>query len=70
MYSLFAWFNSVVWQLKGKKLAADDENQRQLQDDDAKGKKTLSDEADMFGFSSNGDDLVSRSDIQEKLDEM
>ncbi len=51
-------------------MAADVENQRQLQDDDAKGKKNLSDETDMFGCSSNGDDLVSRSDIQEKLDEM
>lgn len=51
-------------------MAVDVENQRQLQDDDAKGKKNLSDETDMFSCSSNGDDLVSRSDIQEKLDEM
>ena len=46
------------------------ENQRQMQDDDSKGKKILSDEIDMLGYTPNNDDLVLRSDNQEKLDEM
>lgn len=46
------------------------ENRRQMQDYEAKGKKILSDETDMFGCPSPGDDLGARSGDQEKLDEM
>uniref|UniRef100_A0A2N9I1V5 DNA repair protein UVH3 n=1 Tax=Fagus sylvatica TaxID=28930 RepID=A0A2N9I1V5_FAGSY len=63
----------LLVQLKGKKKkdsTMEFENQRQMQDDDSKGKKILSDEIDMLGYTPNNDDLVSRSDNQEKLDEM
>lgn len=53
-----------------KNLTVDVENQRQMKDDDSKGKKILSDEIDVLAYTSNNDDLVSRSDNQEKLDEM
>lgn len=53
-----------------KNLTVDVENRRQMKDDDSKGKKILSDEIDVLAYTPNNDDLVSRSDNQEKLDEM
>lgn len=68
-------FLFIVWeQLKGKKTEGPvkevDHQIRHEVSDWGKGKKILSNETDMAGCSSRCDNVIPRSDNQEKIDEM
>lgn len=56
--------------MKLKELAEDIKNQRQKQNNDAKGKKVLAEQINMVEDNSGKNDVASRKSNQEKLDEM